>query len=46
MVGCGICTDIWKECAAAIFRVTDNSVHEEVLGSKESSGYIGQLEEM
>jgi len=43
---CGICYDIWMECAASIFRLTDSSVPEEVLESKESEGYMGQLEEM
>ena len=43
---CGICSDIWKESAASIFRVIDSSVGEEVVESKENAGYIGQLEEM
>jgi len=34
------------ECPASILRVTDSSVGEEVLESKESEGYMGQLEEM
>jgi hypothetical protein len=43
---CGICSDIWKECAASIFRVTDTSSVAEVMGRKESEGYMGQFEEI
>jgi len=34
------------ECLASIFRVTDSSVGEEVLESKDSEGYMGQLDKM
>jgi hypothetical protein len=34
------------ECLASIFRVTDSSVGEEVLESKDSEVYMGKLEEM
>ena len=43
---CGTCCDIWKECTASIFSVIDSSVAEGVLESKESEGYMGQLEVM